>query len=186
MKLPNQTCLVNLIYWGCEVKIFLCLKCFDFRVQKHNKTFYQKVYFILKYGFVQYLSNGTMGTSTAHMKADLHQLPCNVVFGRVWALTNIWQFIYRRKLQSLPKIILHGITVKLLYFSLQQKYKCSQCAIWKRMTIGICSSKMHFLVMLFGCQYSHFPFFPDLFETVNHLILVTNKGIKRKFGWAPL
>ena len=34
--------------------------------------------------------------------------------------------------------------------------------------------------MLFECQYSHFPLLQDLFDTPNHLVLVTNKGIKRK------
>ena len=35
--------------------------------------------------------------------------------------------------------------------------------------------------MLFECQYSHFPPLRDLFHTPNHLVLVTNEGIKRKF-----
>ena len=35
--------------------------------------------------------------------------------------------------------------------------------------------------MLFECQSSHFPPLRDLFDTLNHLVSVTNEGIKRNF-----
>ena len=40
--------------------------------------------------------------------------------------------------------------------------------------------------MLVECQYSRFHPLPDLFDTIICLILVTNKGIQKKIGWAPL
>ena len=129
-----------------------------------------------KYTFVNYLSNGNGNNSSR-------------------AETCTRALINRRKLLNPPKIAIfdnccsstsrratnaHKVQIKdngQRYLFVQNKYPnklSSFCTRWVR------SSSLGF-VLLFERHYSHFPPLQDLFDTLNHLVLVTNEGIKRIF-----
>ena len=65
---------------------------------------YQKVHFIGKNSFANYLYNGTLGTFVAHRGAVLGQLLCRVIFG--WFFFDTLELINKEKLQNIPNIYL--------------------------------------------------------------------------------
>ena len=95
-------------WWTSTQKALLNLKLnFNF-ILRYNKTFYQKMHFIQKDSYANYLSYDTLWTCVAIMGAEVWHLPWRVIFSRFLALTNTWALVTRRNLKNPPKITLHG------------------------------------------------------------------------------
>ena len=73
-----------------------------------SRKFYRMCILYEKDTFVNYLSNGTLGTTVAVLEAELQQFPYSVVFADFFVHTSTWELMNRRMLLNPPKIALLG------------------------------------------------------------------------------
>ena len=65
-----------------------------------SKKFYRMCILYKKDTFVNYLLNGTLGTTVALFEAELQQFLCSVIFRGFWVHTSTWELMNRRKTEK--------------------------------------------------------------------------------------